>query len=486
MKIPELAQIEREMGLKGSLADFVEMAWQIVEPSQEFIRTWHIDAVCEHLEAVSRGECQNLLINIPPSMSKSTLTGVFWPVWHWLKDPGHGWITASFDGRLTLLDAGKSLSLIHSDCFRRLWGDLVIVPERAAIGEYYTQARGLRYATSLPDGPVTGFHGDTHLIDDAIKPSEVTKLALQKARDWFTGTRPSRYKNLGKGRCVVIMQRIHQADLSAYCIEAGYTHLRLPMEYEKQFPCYTKWGGDPRTEEGELLCPERVNAEALAVMKSPLNMTAMDVAAQLQQRPVPIGGAVFKAEWFKRWTVLPEPDQLCMSWDTAFKGADSSDYVVGQVWQRTGPDYFLVDQFRERADFPKTLDAVRKMVKMYPNAVAKLIEDKANGPAVISSLEKEISGIIPVNPEGGKESRANAATALHEAGNVYIPDDSISTPIGGRSWVQAYLIEHLSFPLGSNDDQVDAMSQAITYLRANATRLAEAMAKLRTSPGFFT
>jgi predicted phage terminase large subunit-like protein len=481
LSLPEIAQIEREIGLRGSFADFVEMAWGQVEPGQPFVRTWHVDAIGEHLEAVSRGECQNLLVNIPPSMSKSTLVCVFYPVWHWIRDPGHGWITASFDIDLTMRDARKSLNLINSDWFRERWGDKVIVPERSAVGEYYTQARGLRYATSLPDGPVTGFHGDTHIVDDPCKPSNVTKLALQKAQEWFTGTLATRFKNLGKGRRIVVMQRLHADDLSQYCIDAGYTHLRLPMEYEAQHPCYTRWGGDPRTTEGELLCPERVDADALASLKKPLNMTAIQVAAQLQQRPVPAGGALYKAEWFKRWTILPKADQWCMSWDCAFKGAETSDYVVGQCWQRTGPDYYLVDQFREKVDFPGTLDAVRKMIKAHPRVTAKLIEEKANGAAVIATLEKDFSGFIPILPEGGKESRANASAPLHEAGNVYIPDDSIVTPIGGAGWVGEYLIEHLSFPLGKHDDQVDAQTQALTYLRSNATRLKEAMDKLRKS-----
>jgi len=156
------------------------------------------------------------------------------------------------------------------------------------------------------------------------------------------------------------------------------------------------------------------------------------------------------------------------------------------VWQRTGADYYLVDQFRARVDFPGTLDAVRKMVKQYPDIVAKLVEEKANGAAVVSSLEKDISGFIAVLPEGGKESRANATAPLFEAGNVYVPADGIGTPIGGAGWVGEWIAEHLSFPLGKNDDQCDAQTQALTYLRANATRLGEAMAKLRGTPGFFT
>jgi len=150
------------------------------------------------------------------------------------------------------------------------------------------------------------------------------------------------------------------------------------------------------------------------------------------------------------------------SWDCAFKDLRTSDYVVGQVWARRGGDYFLLDRIKDRLDFTATLHAIRQMSAAHPGALTKLIEDKANGSAVISVLRKELSGIIPVNPEGGKEARAGAIAPLVEAGNVWLPDPTIAP------WVGDFVEECAAFPNGAHDDQVDAMSQALFRMSAGA------------------
>jgi predicted phage terminase large subunit-like protein len=243
------------------------------------------------------------------------------------------------------------------------------------------------------------------------------------------------------------------------------------MEYEKKFPSYTKIGGDLRTDEGQLLWPERFDKDSLPGLKK--EMGSMVVAAQYQQRPVPAGGAIFKEEWIKYYSVLPEKfDKTILSWDMAFKGTDTSDYVVGQVWGQVGANYYLIDQVRGRWDFVDTCVQFEALAKAHPKALAKLVEDKANGSAVITSFQKKIPGIVEVNPEGGKESRANAVSPLVESGNVFFP---LNAP-----WTKDLVTELLSFPNGANDDQVDSLSQALNYLHASATRLIEAMKKMQS------
>jgi len=180
-------------------------------------------------------------------------------------------------------------------------------------------------------------------------------------------------------------------------------------------------------------------------------------SALYQQRPSPADGEMFKRKYWKYYKVLPsldEFDEIIQSWDMTFKDTKNSDYVVGQVWGRIDANKYLIDMVRGKMGFPPTVQAVRNLSVRYPEAHAKLVEDKANGSAVIQTLENEITGIIPINPEGGKESRAFSASVDVEAGNVYLPDPSL------KPWVHDFVEEHSSFPNGKHDDIVDSHTQA--------------------------
>jgi predicted phage terminase large subunit-like protein len=257
---------------------------------------------------------------------------------------------------------------------------------------------------------------------------------------------------------VIVMQRVHENDLAGHVVQqGGYEELKLPAEYEghKQLTCIG-WK-DPRTESGELLWPERFGAEEIERLKRTLGSYA--AAGQLQQRPSPAEGGVLKRHWWKFYREAPRPfSEVIQSWDCAFKDTRTSDFVVGQVWGRHGADKYLLDQVRGRMDCPATIQAVKRLSEKWPQAHAKLVEDKANGPAVIATLKHEIVGLIAVNPEGGKEVRAHAVSPQIEAGNVYLPDATIAPWIGG------FIDECAAFPNGAYDDQVDAMSQALVRL----------------------
>jgi len=275
------------------------------------------------------------------------------------------------------------------------------------------------------------------------------------------------------------MQRCHQRDLSGHVLEqGGWEHLCLAAEYEGPGRTTSIGFSDPRTEVGELLWPERFGPEEIESLKRSLGSYA--AAGQLQQRPSPAGGGLFKRSWFRYFqplgynlppVVVSMPDgtqrsiaaieapqhveETIQSWDCTFKDLDTSDYVVGQVWGRLGPMFFLGDQVRARLDCPGTVKAVRDLTNKWPGTVAKLIEDKANGSAVIQMLAREIPGLLPVNPEGGKVARAAAVSPLIEAGNVYLPHPMYAP------WVNDFIEECAAFPNGAHDDQVDAMTQAL-------------------------
>jgi len=206
---------------------------------------------------------------------------------------------------------------------------------------------------------------------------------------------------------------------------------------------------------GEALWPEYGYNEAWAAE------TKVDVGtyfwnALYQQHPSSPEGEMLKRGWWKFYKAIPaDLQEVIQSWDMTFKDSDGSDYVTGGVWGRKGADKYLLDQVRGRMDFPTTLAAVKALTAKWPEARAKLVEDKANGPAVIATLKREIPGLIPVEPRGSKMARVAAVSPEIEAGNVYLPDPSIAP------WVNDFIEECSAFPNGKHDDQVDQMSQAL-------------------------
>jgi predicted phage terminase large subunit-like protein len=178
------------------------------------------------------------------------------------------------------------------------------------------------------------------------------------------------------------------------------------------------------------------------------------------QRPAPAEGNILKRQWFKTYQVMPSRvDKYLLSLDATFKGSDKSDFVVMQCWAKVGAEFYLVDQIRDKMDFPTTIATFKMFCKKHPKAIRKLIEAKANGQAIIDTLKKEISGIIAVVPKESKESRTNAVSSYYESGNVYFLEDA--------PYLQDLIEECVVFPNGKHDDQVDAMTQALNDFTTN-------------------
>jgi predicted phage terminase large subunit-like protein len=489
--------IDRALVSRGGLYEFMRVAWHQVEPTSPFVGNWHLENVCSHLEAVSRGEILNLVINIPPGTGKSLTTNVFWPAWEWIQRPHTKWIYGSFDAGLVYRDANKTIDLLRSDWFVDRWGHRLNATGKLAVAYHSNLSGGFRFSTS-PGGKGTGRHGDIFVCDDPIKPKDalggvtLTRNALRRASDWLSGTMSTRRADAARFRRVLVMQRLHEEDPAGEAIASGdYVLVRLPMRYEKDNPCVTNWGFDPRKEEGELLFPARFPESAVKDLEKSLHQNA---AAQLQQRPTRQGGGIFKRVWWRFWhteegvpeycfpgdtptgrmcRVLPDCGLDIQSWDMAFKGTSESDYVAGGVW-RSNEDFYLLDQVCEHLDFPESIQAMRHLSAKHPTAYDKLVEDKANGPAIEAMLRGELPGITLVTPMGGKEARANAGAVLIASGRVYVPHPSIA-PFD----VLAYLAQHERFPRGKNDDMVDQTSQALVRFRQHGDDFGRAMRKLR-------
>lgn len=446
-----------------TLPAFIEQAWHVVEPAIDYVPGWHLDAIAEHLEAVTRGDIRNLIINIPPRHMKSLSVCVFWPCWVWTERPSLRWLFASYSDRLATRDSLKCRRLIQSPWYQARWGSVYrLTGDQNEKTRFENDKTGYRLATGV-GGQATGEGGDVLVVDDPIKARDADSDAVRtSANIWWDETMSTRGNDPKTAAKVIIMQRLHEDDLTGHVLaraEGGehYEHLCLPAEYEPRAYASGIGWSDPRTDDGELLWPARFGATELSNLKATLGSYA--ASGQLQQRPTPRGGGMIKRAWWRFYTTPPERfDQVVDSWDMTFKDSKQADFVSGQKWGRVGADAYLLARLHDRMDFPATQQAVKNLALRAPIAPAKLVEDKANGSAIIASLRSTVAGLIAVEPQGGKQARAAAVSPFIEAGNVYLPDPSIAP------WVEAFISECAAFPLGAYDDDVDSMSQALARL----------------------
>jgi predicted phage terminase large subunit-like protein len=306
-----------------------------------------------------------------------------------------------------------------------------------------------------------------HNCDDLLNARDAySDLKRKDANEFMTKTLATRLDNKFTGAIIVVMQRLHEDDPTGHLLandtEGEWTHLCIrEQEHERTVVHFPRSGREFVREADSLLWPEREGEKQIASVRTLLG--TRDYNAQYQQDPAPAEGTMFKAHWFRYWVVLPKLDEVIQSWDLSFSGGKDADFVVGSIWGKTGAERYLIDQVRAQADFPETLRLFRLMSAKHPQAHVKLVEAAANGAALISTLRKEIQGIIPVVPKGSKEVRAQAASAAAEAGNIYLPAISLE-PLRLDQWVTEWLDELTRFPVGRNDDQVDSFSMAMKRL----------------------
>lgn len=418
---------------------------------------------------------------------KSLAVSVFWPTWEWSFAPHVRWLFASYALSLSKRDSLKCRRLIESPWYKSVFGEpFRLTSDQNEKLRFENDRTGYRMATSV-GGSGTGEGGNRIVVDDPHNATEAqSDTQRESALTWWDETMSTRLNDPQRDTKVIVMQRLHEQDLSGHVLEqGGYEHLCLPAEYEPRTYISSIGWSDPRTQAGELLWPERFGATELTTLKRALGSYA--AAGQLQQRPSPAEGGMLKRYWWRYWqpkgaelppvtiklksgelaqmlaVELPDLDEVLQSWDMAFKDEKAArstapDFVVGQVWGKSGANCYLLDQERDRWDFPATCTAVEVLSAKWPKANAKLVEDKANGPAVIATLRDKLVGLIPVEPEGGKIARANAVTPSIEAGNVFLPHPVVAP------WVNAFIEECAAFPNGANDDQVDAATQALNRL----------------------
>lgn len=505
---PEARDLVLAEAGQRSLRYFVNLAWPLVEPGTVFRSNWHIDAICEYLEAQTAGEIPKLLINIPPRHMKSLTVAVFWPCWEWLSNPSTRWLFASYAGQLATRDSVKCRGIIESQGLRGAEGNLTLLErvgyqgllrllgqdwELAADQNQKTRfentARGHRISTSV-GGSATGEGGDRLVIDDPHKADEVTSDVMREGvLEWHDQTWTTRRNDPNTSTMTIIMQRLHEKDLAGHVIEkGGWTHLCLPAEYEPKHPFVTPPGveirdglvlrGDERTEPGELLWGSHVGEDVIEELQGLLG--SYGYSGQYQQRPTPAEGGIFKRAWWRFYDPDTIPrlglSRVYTTWDTALKEKTSSDYTVGIAWGEAGPNRYVLRLVRGRWNLP---EVKRQAVEMHRYLVEEVLaeaaaqhymENAAMGPDLMAALRQIVPGVTKLTADVDKVSRAHAVTPLIEAGNVFLPgvaaaDGSGYDPASTPDWVQGLVEECSAFPNGANDDRVDALVYGINPRR---------------------
>lgn len=450
--------IEREL-CSRSLAAFAKRAWPILEPAADLAWGWPLDAVCMHLEAVTDGRIPRLLINIPPGMMKSLLVGVIWPAWEWgpknLKD--HRFLGTAHSQTLAIRDAMKCRRLIQSEWFQTRW-PTPLTSDQNSKTKFENDRTGFREAMAFQS--MTGSRGDRVILDDPLSVDDAKSEAELLAAEYtFTEALPTRLNNK-KSAIVVIMQRLHERDTSGLILDRklDFEHLCLPMRFEPDRRCVTSIGfKDPRTEDGELLLPDRFDEDEVARLERTMGSYA--AAGQFQQRPAPRGGALFKREWFSTVMAVPSGCTWARGWDLAATDDKRAAYTAGVLIART-PDqrFIIVDVVRGQmtpANVRRLMlsTAEQDRTHWHRRVLQDFPQDPGQaGKAQMQDFTAMLAGFhVQSSPEtGSKVTRAEPLAAQAEAGNVSL--------LAGE-WNKDFLDEIEMFPMGKFMDQVDAASR---------------------------
>jgi len=491
-----------------SLVEFIKQAWHVIEPSSPYVHGWHIDFICEHLEAVTDGvELEDgtlynrLLANVPPGTMKSLVANVFWPSWEWgpRNMPGMRYVCAAHKvENLSARDSRRMRQLITSEWYQKRWGDRVgLTRDQNEKLNFHNNAGGFRIATAITS--LTGIRGDRVIIDDPHSVDSASSDAQRKSEiTTFLEAVPTRLNDPIRSAIVVIMQRLHQDDVSGIILDRqlGYDHIMLPMRYDPSRASTTKLGlSDPRSIEGELLFPERFPEDVVARDERVLGPYA--VAGQFQQLPQPRGGGIIKDEWWQLWEheSYPPMDYVVASLDTAYTTKTENDMSALTIWgvfsgdviarqskeviregffassdpddevrkftDRQHPKVMMMFAWAERLEFHDLIVKVENTCRKF-NVDKLIIENKAAGHSVAQELRRLFNSsnfYVQLVDTGAMDKVARAYSIQHmfSEGMVFAPD---------KKWAQMTIDQCSAFPRAKHDDLVDTVSQALKHLRS--------------------
>lgn len=488
---PKPVSAEELLQLECDLSSFVKAAWPTLHPGRKLIWDWSDDLVCEWLTAVRKRQVTRLIMNVPPRTGKTTKATICFPDWQWATDPAHCFMFGSYALSLSTEHSIARRHLISSPWYQALWGDkFSLASDQNKKEQFDNDRRGQMISTSV-GGTATGKGADTIIIDDPTSAQQALSDAERKtANDWIENTIKSRLNDPSTGAIVIIMQRLHELDASGYQLEqegvlqdgGAWEHVSIPLEAEEQksyfFPVSKR---EHLRERDSVVHADRFPPSTVAKLKS----NRLNWAGAYQQRPAPLEGNLIKRSEVRYYGGInpvtgqadePLPDKFDMvliSCDAAFKDLATSDFVANGAIGVKGRKRFILNVVNLHLDVDGTERAILRertdQIGRGRSVSAVLVEDKANGPAVIKRLKKQIPGVIPIDPQGGKVARMFAVAPEWQAGDWYVDRNA--------AWCEPFIQQITMFPGAAHDDMADMMTQAGIYLQRPTHGLIQAWAE---------
>jgi predicted phage terminase large subunit-like protein len=496
---------------RQSLSHFVKSAWHVLEGATPLEWNWHHEAYCATLQGVLtewllkrknkayQMKVRKIVINLCP-VSLKTRIMVFACAWMWLHAPN--WKMMYMSGTPKVLEESSTAcrDLVASQWYRKRFNIAWEIRDDAnRLMKWSTTANGQRVSMGF-EANITGVHVDCIMCDD---PDDAHKVHSEAERRNVKGrwkAAGNRLNDLRVGQLIVVQQRVHPDDLSATCLQQGYKHACWPLEYNTKHRVEVPWFKDPRTKDGEVLHPARFTPEIIAEERLRLGTAGFE--AQYNQRPETFEGALLRRLWFrffrmgkqsdqvqawvrpegcseiatkvvgyKRDGVTPDFDRVVMSVDASFGSlSDGASRVSISVYGMKGADRFVLHNSAKRRTLGETETTIAALYDAYPQVTKVLVEKKANGAAVIERMQGNISGMVPIEPDGGKEARAAAMQPAIEAGNVYVLEGAPWLMKGEEPDDAGWLDEMCSFPHGRKDDRVDDLSQFMNHFQTSRAK----------------
>jgi predicted phage terminase large subunit-like protein len=445
---------------RRDLVTFTDRTLTTIAPSDTYQHNWHLNAIAYQLSRCVRGELTRLVITVPPRSLKSVYASVAFPAWLLGNDPSKRIVCVSYSNELAGKLAHDSRIVMSSQWYQQAFPRTRISRKNMELN-FETTSGGYRLSTSV-EGGLTGRGGDIIIIDDPIKADDAnSKVLRDKVSYWFEHTALSRLNSPKDGVVILVMQRLAEEDLAGHVIsKGGWFHLNLPAiaELDEQIQI-----GDKRfyfRKAGEALHPKRTSAQVYEDIKTSIGEFCF--SAQYQQNPLSPVGNIIKWDWFEFYDHLPERgygDLVVQSWDTAYKPGEHNDFSVCTTWLVKGNEYFLVHVLREHLNYPDLKRRVIDHGREY-GASAIVIEDKGSGTSLIQDVRASVIDVPPpiaFLPEGDKVTRMATESIRIEARQVHLPRKA--------PWLGTFSAEILQFPYGSHDDQVDSVSQFLSWIQ---------------------
>ena len=449
--------------LRTDLSSFISKSFATINPGSIYEHNWHIDLIADYLTAVSNGEIQRLIINIPPRSLKSICVSVAWPAWVLGRDPSQRIIAASFAHGLSVKHSLDCKSIMLSSWYRELFPKTILSKKHNQKSKYLTTQHGFRMAASV-GGMITGEGGDILIIDDPHNPTHIySNKRRQNVIEWFESTFSSRINNKSKGAIVLVMQRLHMEDLAGYLLNTApniWQLLKIPV-IANDHRIYQIMDRSYCQNEGEILHNQRYSEDILA--KTETEMGKSNFRAQYLQEPVTANISMLKPLDICFYEKLDtEMEYIVQSWDSAIKTSIQSDYSVCTVWGVRDGSYYLLHTYRAKLSYPELKNQFMKLQHRY-NPKFILIEDHASGQSLLQDLRADgMMNLIAVKHKIDKITRFASVLSLFQSSIVKIPKNA--------PWLSCVIKELTEFPHSAHDDIVDSVSQFLIHMKIKSQR----------------